>query len=154
MRHQSMPFGFLIQEFLICLFNWLKMGFVCEFQHAPLCKMKFFSRFHMSCGYENLWACTQLTWEQKFWSPLIHIYSKNGFLATKILLHPSCTWKEKLFLKTLNIMILQMVRNECVRFGGHVDIYLSYKTLWLEVPKASPILHNLPCFMRDRFEEV
>jgi hypothetical protein len=25
-------------------------------------------------------------------------------------------------LSTLNVMILQTVRNECVRFGGHVDI--------------------------------
>jgi hypothetical protein len=30
----------------------------------------------------------------------------------------------------LNIMILQTVRNECVRFGGHVDIEVSYKILW------------------------
>jgi hypothetical protein len=28
-------------------------------------------------------------------------------------------------------MILQTVRNECVRFGGHVDIEVSYKILWL-----------------------
>jgi hypothetical protein len=29
----------------------------------------------------------------------------------------------------LNVMILQTVRNECVRFGGHVDIEVSYKIL-------------------------
>jgi hypothetical protein len=29
----------------------------------------------------------------------------------------------------LNIMILQTVRNECARFGGHVDIEVSYKIL-------------------------
>jgi hypothetical protein len=33
----------------------------------------------------------------------------------------------------LNVMILQMVRNECVRFGGHVDIEVRYKILWLDV---------------------
>jgi hypothetical protein len=26
------------------------------------------------------------------------------------------------FLSTLNVIILQTVKNECVRFGGHVDI--------------------------------
>jgi hypothetical protein len=29
----------------------------------------------------------------------------------------------------LNVMILQTVRNEYVRFGGHVDIEVSYKIL-------------------------
>jgi hypothetical protein len=32
-------------------------------------------------------------------------------------------------------MILQRVRNECVRFGGHVDIEVSYKILRLDVLK-------------------
>ena len=43
-------------------------------------------------------------------------------------------------------MILQMVRNECVRFGGHVDIKIRYKILHLEILNEAPILHNLPCF--------
>jgi hypothetical protein len=30
-------------------------------------------------------------------------------------------------------MILQTVRNECVRFRGHVDIEVSYKILRLDV---------------------
>jgi hypothetical protein len=42
-------------------------------------------------------------------------------------------------------MILQMVRNECVRFGGHVDIEVNYKILQLYVLKEPPILHNLSC---------
>jgi hypothetical protein len=41
--------------------------------------------------------------------------------------------REKNFLSTLNIMILQTVRNECVRFGGHVDIEVRYKILRLDV---------------------
>jgi hypothetical protein len=32
-------------------------------------------------------------------------------------------------------MILQTVWNECVRFGEHVNIQVSYKILWLEVLK-------------------
>jgi hypothetical protein len=43
-------------------------------------------------------------------------------------------------------MILQMVRNESVRFGRHIDIELSYKILQLEVPKLVPILYYLACF--------
>jgi hypothetical protein len=49
-------------------------------------------------------------------------------------------------LSTLNVMILQMVRNECVRFGGHVDIKVSYKILQLNVLEGTLILHNLSCF--------
>jgi hypothetical protein len=43
-------------------------------------------------------------------------------------------------------MILQMVRNESVRFGGNVDIEVSYKILQLEVLKESLILDASPCF--------
>jgi hypothetical protein len=38
------------------------------------------------------------------------------------------------------------VRNECVRFSGHVDIELSYKIIQLDVLKVTQILHNLSCF--------
>jgi hypothetical protein len=43
-------------------------------------------------------------------------------------------------------MILQTVRNECVRFGGHVDIEVSYKILRLDVLKETPSLQNSLCF--------
>jgi hypothetical protein len=43
-------------------------------------------------------------------------------------------------------MILQTVKNECVRFGGHVDIEVSYKILQLDVLKETLILHNLSYF--------
>jgi hypothetical protein len=33
----------------------------------------------------------------------------------------------------LNVIILQTVRNECVRIGGHVDIEVRYKILQLDV---------------------
>jgi hypothetical protein len=51
------------------------------------------------------------------------------FLAFKILLAQG----KLFFWSTLNFMILQTVRNECVRFGGHVDIEVSYKILRLDV---------------------
>jgi hypothetical protein len=43
-------------------------------------------------------------------------------------------------------MILQMVRNESVRFGRHIDIEVSYKILGMEVSKLVPILYYMPCF--------
>ena len=46
------------------------------------------------------------------------------FLAFKTLLSPWVQGKF-FFWSTLNIMILQTVKNECVRFGGHVDIEIS-----------------------------
>jgi hypothetical protein len=51
----------------------------------------------------------------------------------------------------LNVMILQMVRNESVRFGRHIDIEVSYKILWLEVPKLVPFLHYPTCFQKGLF---
>jgi hypothetical protein len=62
------------------------------------------------------------------------------------LCYPPRVQGKKTFLSTLNVMILQTVRNECVRFGGHVDIEVSYKILQLDVLKETPILHNLSCF--------
>jgi hypothetical protein len=49
-------------------------------------------------------------------------------------------------------MISQMVRNESVRFGRHIDIEVSYKILRLEVvPKLVPILHYPTCFQKGMF---
>jgi hypothetical protein len=72
------------------------------------------------------------------------------FLAPKNLLYPLSTRKKLLF-STLNLMILQMVWNECVRFGGHVNIQVSYKILRLEVLKKALILHNPTCFQEGLF---
>jgi hypothetical protein len=48
----------------------------------------------------------------------------------------------------LNVVILQMVRIESVRFGRYIDIEISYKILWLEIPKLILILHYLACFQK------
>jgi hypothetical protein len=41
----------------------------------------------------------------------------------------------------LNLMISQTVRNEYLRFGGHLGIQVSYKILRLEVLKDSIFGH-------------
>jgi hypothetical protein len=70
---------------------------------------------------------------------------KNGFLGpqnTTI----SFEHMEKSFFLTLNVTILQMVRNECARYGGYVDLQVSYKDLTVRGTKEGMILHNLPYF--------
>jgi hypothetical protein len=61
-----------------------------------------------------------------------YLLLKVVFLAFKTLLSPLVVG-EKTFLSTLNVMILQTVKNECVRFGGHVDIEVRYKILRLDI---------------------
>jgi hypothetical protein len=83
--------------------------------------------------------------ETRMWRDTFHIYFKNGFFGLQNSAVPlGCT--EKTFMSTLNVMILQTVRNECVRFGGHVDIEVRYKILRLDVLKETQNLHNLSCF--------
>jgi hypothetical protein len=86
----------------------------------------------------------------RIWCPSIHIYSKKWFFGLQNTIVPP-KHMEFFFFSTLNIMILQMVRNEYVRFSGHVDMQVSYKILQLEVPKKTPILQNLPCFQEGLF---
>jgi hypothetical protein len=66
------------------------------------------------------------------------------------MLSPFCRGK-KTFSSTLNVMISQMVRNESVRFGRHIDIEVSYKILRLEIQKLVLILHCLACFQKGLF---
>jgi hypothetical protein len=59
---------------------------------------------------------------------------KNGFFGLQNSTVPlGCRKKKNFFWSTLNIMILQTMRNECVRFGGHVDIEVNYKIIQLDV---------------------
>jgi hypothetical protein len=64
---------------------------------------------------------------------------------------PPQTGAKKTFSSTLNVMISQIVRNESVRFGRHIDIEVSYKILWLEIPKLVLIFHYLACFQKGLF---
>ena len=79
-----------------------------------------------------------------------NLLKKMVFLDPKILLSSFCRVK-KTFFSTLNVMISQMVRNESVRFGRHIDIVVRYKILWLEIPKLVPILHYPACFQKGLF---
>jgi hypothetical protein len=63
------------------------------------------------------------------WRGTFHIpFKKWFFLPPKLCCTPLAGAK-KTFFSTLNVMISQMVRNETVRFGKHIDIEVSYKIL-------------------------
>jgi hypothetical protein len=51
-------------------------------------------------------------------------------------------------------MISQMVRNESVRFGKHIDIEVSYKILQLEIPKLVLICIIWCSFKRGYLEAI
>jgi hypothetical protein len=79
----------------------------------------------------------------RIWQPIST--SENGFFGLQNTAVPlGCSGKKKNS-STLNVMISQTVRSECIRFGGHVGIQVSYKILWLEVLKESSILDTSPC---------
>jgi hypothetical protein len=137
--------GYSIQEFFICYFYCQKSASVCGFQHTLLWKLMIFSRFMRFCGHV-------------FNSPrnkspkrlISYLLEKVVFLDPKRLLSPWARVK-KTFSSTLNVMILQIVRNGSVRFGRHIDIKVSYKILWLQVPKLVPILYYPACFQKGLF---
>jgi hypothetical protein len=68
------------------------------------------------------------------------------FFGPSKLCYPPLAHGKKTFLLTLNVMILQTVRHEHARLGGHVVIEVSYKILQLEIRNEAPILLNSPCF--------
>jgi hypothetical protein len=70
----------------------------------------------------------------------IHAYLKKLFSGPSKLYYPPLTQGKKPFLSTLNVMILQTVRNECARFGGHIwSIHLAFnKGCFEAVLKKTP----------------
>jgi hypothetical protein len=143
-------FQFSIQEFFICYFYCQKTAFVCEFQHMR--KISAFKENNFFGNPPQLWwiwdfahmYLTQLG--TRMWSPASHILVQYWFFwPPKHCCASRAQWKNT-FSLTLNLMISQTVRNECLRFGGHVGIQVSYKILWLEVLKDSPFLVTSPWF--------
>jgi hypothetical protein len=95
----------------------------------PLCGKYFF--WQPSTTLVNMRFCTHVPNSSRNKS----VKSSKPYLHPKMVFWPPkhcCTsqaqWK-KTFSLTLNLMISQTVRNECLRFGGHVGIQVSYKIL-------------------------
>jgi hypothetical protein len=84
----------------------------------------------------------ELTQEQDFKEAHSKSTWKSGFFGLQnTIVFPGHKGKNT-FSSTFNVMILQMVRNECLRLGVHVDIQVSYKILQLQIPKEILILHQ------------
>jgi hypothetical protein len=82
-----------------------------------------------------------------------YLLKKMVFLAFKTLL-PLRLKVKKTFLSTLNVTILQMVRNEFVRIDRHVDIEISYKILLLKVLKKFQFCIIYLALNRSYFEMI
>jgi hypothetical protein len=101
-----------------------------------------------------LWISGDLTVENKFFLNvpyllwvwefvnmyLIHLDTRIKSYTTRVYSKKVFFWPPKLCCpplalgkknsSTLKFTTLQMVKNECVRFGGHVDVQVYYKILW------------------------
>jgi hypothetical protein len=140
---------FQSKNFPYAFFNVKKRRLYVNFS-IPLCaKWCFFQGSIRLVDVRFCWHVPNSPWNKnlKFLNP--YLLYKMVFLA-KTLLYPLSTWKN-LFFPALNLMILQKVWNKCVRFGGHINIQVSYKILCLEVLKKTSILHNLSSFQKGLF---
>jgi hypothetical protein len=128
------------------LFLLLKNGLCMWISAYPLVENNFFLNVPLLLW---MWDFAHMYLTQlgtRVWSPASHIYIQKWFFGPPKHCCPSwAQWNKKNSL-TLNLMILQTIRNECLRFGGHVGIKISYKILHLEVLKNSPFLVTSPCF--------
>ena len=109
----STSFGFSIKKISICLFQCQKTAFVCEFQHTPLCKMTFFSSSIHLMDMRFCWHVPN-SFKNK------NLKSFNPYLLLKVVFWPLKLCYIQLYFSTLNLIILQMVWNKYVRFGGHM----------------------------------
>jgi hypothetical protein len=112
----------------------------------PRCGKYFF--WQPSTILANMRFCTHVpnsTRNKNVKSGKPYLCPKWFFWPTKHCCTSLAQWK-KTFCFTLDLMSLLMVRNEYLRFGGHVGIQVSYKILQLEVLKDSSILVTSPCF--------
>jgi hypothetical protein len=130
-------------------FSMAKNGFCMWISAYPFVQNDVFSMFRSSCVYEILLTPNSPRNKNlKFLNPyllykMVFLDLQNSVVSLK--------HKEKNFFSTLNLIILQMIWNECVRFGAHLNIQVNYKILQLEVQKKASILYNLPCFQEGLF---
>jgi hypothetical protein len=111
------------------LFLLSKNGFCMWISAYPFAENNFFGnppQLWWIWGFAHMYL-TQI--RTRTWSPATHIYVWKWFFWPPKYCYPSGHSGKKTFCLTLNVMISQTVRNEYVRFGGHVDIEVSYKIL-------------------------
>jgi hypothetical protein len=89
----------------------------------PLCaKWRFFQGSISLMDMRFYWHVPNSPRNKNLKSLSPYLLNKMVFLASKALLYTLSTGK-RTFFSTLNLMILQTVWNECVRFGRHIKTY-------------------------------
>jgi hypothetical protein len=92
--------------------------------------------------------------EIRIWISTFHIYLRKWLFWPSKLCCSLFAHEKEFFSSTWNITILQMVRNESVRFGRHVDIEISYKILLLKVLKKFQFCIIYLALNRSYFEMI
>jgi hypothetical protein len=133
------------------LFLLSKMAFVCEFEHTPLWKLMIFQGSTSRVGMRFCGHVPNSPRNNNLKRLILNLLKKVVFFWTPKDCCPPLAGAKKPFSSTLNVLISQMVRNESVIFGRHIEIEVSYKILWLEVPKLVSILHYPACFRKGLF---
>jgi hypothetical protein len=111
------------------LFSLLKNGLCMWISAYPLVEIDDFLKVpHLVWAWDfvDMYLTNPKT---RIWSPSIDTYSKKWFFWAPKLCRTPWALGKQLFFSTLNLTILQTVWNECVRFGRHVNIQVSYKIL-------------------------
>ena len=133
-------FGYSIQNFLICYFYCQKTAFICKFQHTPLWKLMIFSKFCVGMSFCGHLPNSPRNKNLKRHNP--YLLNKVVFFGPQKTIVPFWQGPKKL---------CQMIRNERVRSGRHIDMEVSYKILWFKIPKLVLILHYLSYFQKGLF---
>jgi hypothetical protein len=131
-------FGFSIQEFFICFFYCQKMALYVNFS-ITRCGNWWFSQD--STPPMGMRFCGHVPNSPRNKNPkrlIPYLLEKVVFLDPKRLLSPLDRVKKNFFFNF-------------VRFGRDIDIEVSYKILWLKIPKLVLILHYLACFQKGLF---
>ena len=120
----------------------------------PLCeKWHFFQGSISLVDMKFCWHVHNSPRNKNLKSPNPYLLYKMVFLASKTLLYPLST-RKKLFFRALNLMILQTIWNECVRFGGHINIQVSYKILRLKYQRRPQFCTMCFAFNKGWFEAI
>jgi hypothetical protein len=77
-----------------------------------------------------------------------YLFQNMVFLASETLLYPLGTCRKNFFFHS---EISQSVKNQSLKFGGHVNMKVRSKILRLDVPKKVRTFYNPPCCQQGPF---
>jgi hypothetical protein len=122
---EALEHVYTVRKFNLRIFHMLfllsKMAFVCELQHIPCGNLWFSQGSTPQVGMRFCGNVPNSPRNKNLKRLISYLLDKVVVLNPKRLLSPLGGAK-KTFFSTLNVMISQMVRNENIRFGKHIDI--------------------------------